>query len=55
MIGKREDELKVILQEGAAAIREMRRSMENAYSGLQDIYGKASSRETGKTTDSKSV
>jgi len=49
MVGKREDELRVILQEGAAAIREMRRSMENAYTGLQDFYGKASSRETGKT------
>jgi len=49
MMGKREDELRVILQEGAAAIREMRRSMEKAYTGLQDFYGKAPSRETDKT------
>jgi len=49
MMGKREDELRVILQEGAAAIRAMRRSMENAYTGLHDFYGKAPSRETDKT------
>ena len=45
---KREDELRVILQEGAAAIREMRRGMENACAGLQDYYSKALSREIDK-------
>ncbi len=41
MAGKREDELRVILQEGAAAVREMRRGLENACAGLQNFYGKA--------------
>jgi len=48
MAGKREDELRVILQEGAAAVREMRRGLENACAGLQDFYGKALSREINK-------
>ena len=48
MTEKKEDELRVILQEGAAAIREMRRGMENACAGLQDFYGKALSREINK-------
>lgn len=45
MTEKKEDELRVILQEGAAAIREMRRGIENACAGLQDYYGKTLSRK----------
>jgi hypothetical protein len=48
MAEKREDELRVILQEGAAAVREMRRGLEKACAGLQDFYGKALSREINK-------
>jgi archaellum component FlaC len=48
MTEQREDELRIILQEGAAAIREMRRGLENACAGLQDFYGKALSREADK-------